>query len=141
VQRAGPPGTIAKGGRAIRAWAARYNVSIRAHDSSGLSSANRVSPHGLTKLLAVAHNQSWGKQLRDGLATGGQGTLEDRLQGVPVRAKTGSLSGVSTLSGWVRLNRADSWGEFSIMSRGMSKARAVALEDRIVNLLRKRARS
>jgi len=140
VQRSGSPGTIAKGARAIRAWAARYNVTVRAHDSSGLSSANRVSPHGLTKLLGVAHNQSWGRRLRDGLATGGEGTLEDRLHGVPVRAKTGTLSGVSTLSGWVRLKRADSWGEFSIMSRGMSKARAVKLEDRIVRLLRKRAR-
>jgi len=140
VQRSGPPGTIAKGGRGIRAWAARYNVTVRAHDSSGLSSANRVSPHGLTRLLGIAHNQSWARRLRDGLATGGQGTLEDRLHGVPVRAKTGTLSGVSTLSGWVRLKRTNSWGEFSIMSRGMSKASAVKLEDRIVRLLRRQAR-
>jgi D-alanyl-D-alanine carboxypeptidase/D-alanyl-D-alanine-endopeptidase (penicillin-binding protein 4) len=78
--------------------------------------------------------------LRNGLPTGGEGTLEDRLHGVPVRAKTGTLSGVSTLSGWVRLKRAGSWGEFSIMSRGMSKTRAANMEDRIVRLLRKRAR-
>ena len=140
VRRSGPPGTIAKGGRGIRAWAARHNVRVRAHDSSGLSSANRVSPKGLTKLLGVAHNQPWGKRLRDGLPTGGEGTLEDRLGGVRVRAKTGTLSNVSTLSGWVRLKGADSWGEFSIMSRGMSKAKAVNLEDRIVRLLMKRAR-
>ena len=139
VQRSGPPGTIAKGGHGIRAWAARYNVRVRAHDSSGLSSANRVSPKGLTKLLGVAHSQSWGKRLRDGLPTGGQGTLEDRLQGVRVRAKTGTLSNVSTLSGWVWLKRAGSWGEFSIMSRGMSKAKAAQIEDRIVRLLRNRA--
>jgi D-alanyl-D-alanine carboxypeptidase/D-alanyl-D-alanine-endopeptidase (penicillin-binding protein 4) len=140
VERSGPPGTIAKGGRGIEAWAARYNVGVRAHDSSGLSSANRVSPKGLTKLLGVAHSRSWGRRLRNGLPSGGQGTLEDRLHGVPVRAKTGTLSGVSTLSGWVRLKRADSWAEFSIMSRGMSKARAAKMEDRIVRLLRKRAR-
>jgi serine-type D-Ala-D-Ala carboxypeptidase/endopeptidase (penicillin-binding protein 4) len=140
VQRSGRPGTIAKGGRGIQAWAARHNVRVRAHDSSGLSSANRVSPQGLARLLGVAHNRSWGQRLRNGLATGGQGTLEDRLHGVPVRAKTGTLSGVSTLSGWVRLKRADSWGEFSIMSSGMAKAKAVNMEDRIVRFLRKRAR-
>jgi serine-type D-Ala-D-Ala carboxypeptidase/endopeptidase (penicillin-binding protein 4) len=140
VQRSGRPGTIAKGGRGIQAWAARYNVRVRAHDSSGLSSANRVSPHGLARLLGVAHNRSWGQRFRNGLATGGQGTLEDRLHGVPVRAKTGTLSGVSTLSGWVRLKRADSWGEFSIMSGGMSKTKAANLEDRIVRFLTKRAR-
>jgi D-alanyl-D-alanine carboxypeptidase/D-alanyl-D-alanine-endopeptidase (penicillin-binding protein 4) len=140
VQRSGPPGTIAKGGRGIQAWASRYNVRVRAYDSSGLSSSNRVSPKGMTKLLGVAHNRSWGERLRNGLAAGGQGTLEDRLHGVPVRAKTGTLSGVSTLSGWVRLKRAGSWGEFSIMSRGMSKPKAANLEDRIVRFLKKRAR-
>ena len=140
VQRSGPPGTIAKGGHGIQAWASSYNVRVRAYDSSGLSSANRVSPKGMTKLLGIAHDRSWGQRLRNGLATGGQGTLEDRLHGVPVRAKTGTLSGVSTLSGWVRLKRADSWGEFSIMSRGMSKPKAVKLEDRIVRFLKKRAR-
>jgi len=141
AQRSGPPGTIAKGARGIRAWAARYNVRISAHDSSGLSSANRVSPKGLTRLLGVAQRQPWGKRLRSSLPTGGEGTLEHRLHGVRVRAKTGTLDGVSTLSGWVRLKRAGTWVEFSIMSRGMSKARAVQIEDRIVRLLRKRARS
>jgi D-alanyl-D-alanine carboxypeptidase/D-alanyl-D-alanine-endopeptidase (penicillin-binding protein 4) len=140
VQRSGPPGTIAKGGHSIRSWAARYNVRVRARDSSGLSSANRVSPKGLTKLLGVANKRSWGGTLRDMLPTGGQGTLEDRLRGVPVRAKTGTLSGISTLSGWVRLKRVRSWGEFSIMSRGMSKPKAAQIEDRIVRLLRSRAR-
>jgi D-alanyl-D-alanine carboxypeptidase len=140
VQRSGPPGTIAKGARGIEAWAARYNVRVAAHDASGLSSSNRVSPRGLTRLLGVAQKRPWGKRLRSTLPTGGEGTLENRLHGVRVRAKTGTLDGVSTLSGWVRLRRADSWAEFSIMSRGMSKSRAVQIEDRIVRLLRKRAR-
>ncbi|CAN5712281.1 hypothetical protein BH20ACT23_BH20ACT23_23060 [soil metagenome] len=140
AQRSGPPGTIARGAGGIKAWAGRHNVRISAHDSSGLSSSNRVSPRGMTRLLGVAHNRSWGKRLRSMLPTGGEGTLEDRLHGARVRAKTGTLDGVSTLSGWVRLKRTGSWAEFSIMSRGMSKARAVELEDRIVRLLRKRAR-
>ena len=140
VQRSGPLGTIAKGALGIKAWAARYNVNLAAHDASGLSSSNRVSPRALTRLLGIAHNQSWGARLRSTLPTGGEGTLEDRLHGVRVRAKTGTLTGVSALSGWVRLKRAKTWAEFSILSRGMSKANAVKIEDRIVRLLRKRAR-
>ncbi len=140
VARSGPPGTIAKGANAIEVFASRHGVSLTAHDSSGLSYSNRVSPKGLTKLLGFTQKQEWGKKLREMLPRGGQGTLEDRLHGVPIRAKTGTLDSVSTLSGWVRLNRTGSWAEFSIMSRGMPKYRAAPIEDRIVKLLRKRAR-
>ncbi len=140
AQRSGPLGTIAKGAEGIKAWAARHNVRVSAQDSSGLSYSNRVSPKGLTRLLGVAQKKSWGKRLRGMLPTGGEGTLEDRLHGVRVRAKTGTLDGVSTLSGWVRLKRAGTWAEFSIMSRDMSKTSAARLEDRIVRLLRNRAR-
>jgi D-alanyl-D-alanine carboxypeptidase len=141
VQRSGAPGTIARGARTIEMWAASHNVRVKASDSSGLSYANRVSPRGLSRLLSVAESRPWGGRLRSMLPTGDQGTLERRLKGLPVRAKTGTLENVSTLSGWVRLKRGGSWAEFSIMSRGMSKARAVQIEDRIVRLLRKRARS
>jgi D-alanyl-D-alanine carboxypeptidase len=139
VQRSGAPGTIARGARTIEMWAASHNVRVTASDASGLSYANRVSPRGLTRLLSLAESRPWGKKLRSLLPTGDQGTLERRLKGFPLRAKTGTLENVSTLSGWVRLKRGGSWAEFSIMSRGMSKSRAVKLENRIVKLLRKRA--
>ena len=42
-----------------------------------------------------------------------------------VRAKTGTLDGVSALSGWVWLEHRDAWGEFSIVSRGLTKEAAV----------------
>ena len=140
VARSGPLGTIAKGARAIEVFASRHGVKLTAHDSSGLSYSNRVSPRGLTKLLGFSKRQTWGKLLRGMLPTGGEGTLTDRLHGVPMRAKTGTLDSVSTLSGWIKLKRTHSWAEFSIMSRGMPKYRAAQIEDRIVRLLRKRAR-
>jgi D-alanyl-D-alanine carboxypeptidase len=56
-----------------------------------------------------------------------------------VRAKTGTLIDISALSGWVWLEQEGAWGEFSIMSRGMSKGDAVAIEDRIVRILANRA--
>jgi D-alanyl-D-alanine carboxypeptidase/D-alanyl-D-alanine-endopeptidase (penicillin-binding protein 4) len=140
VERSGPLGTMAKGARAIEAWAARYHASVVAHDSSGLSSSNRASPKAITKLIYAAERQPWGARLRDMLPRGGEGTLEDRLKGVRVRAKTGTLDSISTLAGWVKLKRTKSWAAFSLMSKGMPKSTAARLEDRIMRLLRRRAR-
>jgi D-alanyl-D-alanine carboxypeptidase len=140
VARSGTPGSIAKGARAIEAFASHHGVKVTAYDSSGLSYSNRVSPKGLTRLLGFSEKQEWGMVLRSTLPRGGQGTLEDRLLGVPIRAKTGTLDSISALSGWIRLRRTGTRAEFSIMSRGMPKYRAVQIEDRIVRLLHKRAR-
>jgi serine-type D-Ala-D-Ala carboxypeptidase/endopeptidase (penicillin-binding protein 4) len=140
VYRSGRPGTIAKGAAAIEAWAERHGVRAESFDSSGLSYANRVSPKGLARLLDWADEQSWWTKLRAGLPTGDQGTLEDRLGGVRVRAKTGTLINVSALSGWIYLQREDEWASFSILSRGLPKYRAAATEDKIVRLLERRAR-
>jgi D-alanyl-D-alanine carboxypeptidase/D-alanyl-D-alanine-endopeptidase (penicillin-binding protein 4) len=140
VHRSGRPGTIAKGAAAIEAWAEGHGVRAESFDGSGLSYANRVSAKGLARLLDWADEQNWWKTLRAGLPTGNQGTLEDRLEGVRVRAKTGTLINVSALSGWIYLEREDEWASFSILSRGMPKYRAAAIEDKIVRILEKRAR-
>ena len=134
-----PLGSISKGASVIARWTERHGVDAIARDSSGLSSENRVSPRGLVRLLAVAERQTWGAALRATLPVPGQGTLEDRLPGVKVRAKTGTLDGISALSGWVRLDRTKTWAEFSILSSGMPKSQAVDIEDRIVRTLEQRA--
>ena len=135
VEVSGRPGTIAKGAAAIAAWTSKHGVEIVARDSSGLSYQNRVSPGGLTKLLGIAEKTSWARELFRSLPTGDEGTLEDRLSGVPVRAKTGTLENISALSGWVWLRGSEVWAEFSILSRGMPKDRAADIEDRIVRTL------
>lgn len=139
-ESAGGPGTIAKGASAIEAFARRLGVSLTAYDSSGLSYANRVAPVGIVKLLThVEEESTYFAPLHASLADGGQGTLENRLHDVDLRAKTGSLSGISALSGWVWLERASSWAEFSILSSGMSYYTAKGVEDRIVRLIEERA--
>lgn len=141
VEIFGAPGTIAKGARAIERYARRRGVTLTAHDSSGLSYSNRVSPSGIVKLLGqVEAAEPFYEVLRDGLPTGGQGTLEDRLHGVQLRAKTGSLNGISALSGWVFLERTGSWAEFSILSSGMSYYPSKHVEDRIVRVIEELAR-
>lgn len=137
----GTAGSIAKGARAIERYAEARGVDVVAYDSSGLSYGNRIRPQDLVTLLRSAATSPWGPALRVGLPTGDQGTLEDRLVGVDVRAKTGTLIGISTLSGWVWLEREAAWAEFSIMSRGLSKSDAIAIEDRIVRIVANRASS
>jgi D-alanyl-D-alanine carboxypeptidase len=61
----------------------------------------------------------------------------DRLHGIDVRGKTGTLDGVSALSGWIKTSR-NTWTEFSILSQGLSKATASRIEDKIVRILDRR---
>jgi D-alanyl-D-alanine carboxypeptidase/D-alanyl-D-alanine-endopeptidase (penicillin-binding protein 4) len=130
----GTPATIARGAAAIEAFERDQGVgSFEHHDSSGLSYANVVRAQGIVRLLWAADDATWGAVLRQTLPRGGQGTLEDRLRDVRVRAKTGTLDAVSALSGWVWLEQRDAWGEFSIVSRGLTKTAAVRIEDAIVH--------
>ena len=128
-------GTIANGARAIRAYAGRHGVAVETNDGSGLSYANRASANDIVQLLWVADVQPWGSTLRDTLPRGGEGTLEDRLEDVKVRAKTGTLEAISALSGWVWLETSGGWAEFSILSSGMSTATAKTIENKIVRLV------
>jgi D-alanyl-D-alanine carboxypeptidase/D-alanyl-D-alanine-endopeptidase (penicillin-binding protein 4) len=134
----GPPGSIAKGASALQTWAAQFGVVVKARDASGLSYANRVSPSGVVRLLDLMEDRPWAEAFREALPDGGQGTLERRLRGVPVHAKTGTLTSISALSGYVWMRTRDTWVEFSILSR-MSKEDAVRIEDRVVRILWRRA--
>ena len=77
------------------------------HDSSGLSRLNRVTTHMLARAVALVEDDQRLSVILDGLPTAGvTGTLADRFddetarpaRGV-ARAKTGTLSLVSTLVG------------------------------------------
>jgi D-alanyl-D-alanine carboxypeptidase/D-alanyl-D-alanine-endopeptidase (penicillin-binding protein 4) len=136
----GVPGSIAKGAASIEAWTDAHGAAFALNDNSGLSYANRVTAEGIVRLLWAAEDSPWGADLRRALPTGGQGTLVNRLHGMRVRAKTGTLDDVSALSGWVFARRTDTWVEFSIVSFGMPKSVASDIEDRIVRILRRQLR-
>jgi D-alanyl-D-alanine carboxypeptidase/D-alanyl-D-alanine-endopeptidase (penicillin-binding protein 4) len=140
VESSGTPGTIASGAAATAEWAADRGATVTSYDGSGLSYGNRVTAAGLARLLGTAEELPWGTALRNSLPRGGRGTLDDRLGGVRVRAKTGTLVGVSALSGYVWLERRATWAEFSILSAGLSKSSAVRIEDAVVRIVSERAR-
>jgi D-alanyl-D-alanine carboxypeptidase len=129
-------GSTAAGAEAVEAWAALHGVSAQVRDGSGLSHQDLVSTRGLVTLLLLAQGAPWGGVLDASLAAPGDGTLEGRLIGVPVRAKTGTLFEVpvSSLSGYVT-DREGARVAFSVISRGLDKGAAIAIEDAIVRAL------
>ncbi len=88
-------------------------------DGSGLSRNDMITAEATMQLLTYMHNHRYAAAFRDALPIAGvDGTLRNRFKNTPaennLRAKTGSLSSASSLSGYVR----DAAGEdlaFSIM--------------------------
>jgi D-alanyl-D-alanine carboxypeptidase/D-alanyl-D-alanine-endopeptidase (penicillin-binding protein 4) len=75
-------------------------------DGSGLSPQDLITPRATTTLLVYAARQSWGGDYRASLPVGGvDGSLASRFKQPAllgrVAAKTGSLTGVNTLSGYL----------------------------------------
>ena len=129
-------GSTRAGAQAVQAWAETRGVGAQVMDGSGLSHQDLVSAQDLATLLLLAQREPWGDVLDASLAPAGEGTLENRLVGVPVSAKTGTLfeTPVSSLSGYV----SDAGGvrvAFSVISRGLDKGTAIAIEDAIVRAL------
>ena len=128
-------GSIAAGARQIEAFVASKHQRVIANDSSGLSYSNRVAAQTFVRLLWKADAEQWGETLRLSLPHADQGTLEHRLRGVRLHAKTGTLTDASALTGWVWAERADRWVEFSIMSSNYDDTAAKGVEDSIVRLV------
>jgi D-alanyl-D-alanine carboxypeptidase/D-alanyl-D-alanine-endopeptidase (penicillin-binding protein 4) len=106
----GLPGTLAKGTRAIVEYLTAEGIPVggyRIINGSGLTHENRITPSNLASLLRkIYFDLSVAPDFLTSLAIGGvDGTIRNRFMGTEavglVRAKTGTLSGVSALSGYV----------------------------------------
>ncbi len=80
---------------------------VRPMDGSGLSRQNYVATRGLARSLQWATTQSWFPTFDAALAAPGSGTLRTRLIGSSFRGKTGTLSSVVGLSGYVQTASGD----------------------------------
>jgi serine-type D-Ala-D-Ala carboxypeptidase/endopeptidase (penicillin-binding protein 4) len=132
----GREGSTAAGARVIQRWAAADGSNSTVRDGSGLSDEDRTSANGMVAMLLTARHRGWFGALYRSLPTGGEGTLSSRLDGVPVRAKTGTLfiRPASTLSGYVRTG-AGTLVAFSVLTHDLPEATAIAIEDGIVRTL------
>lgn len=96
------------GERAAKAFLQRLGADpapLRMTDGSGLSRDNRVTARLITDLLAAMSRHPYSAVYRESLPIGGvDGTLRKRLAEVKGRlqAKTGSIGGVRSLSGYAQ---------------------------------------
>jgi D-alanyl-D-alanine carboxypeptidase/D-alanyl-D-alanine-endopeptidase (penicillin-binding protein 4) len=123
----GTAGTVEGGLEVLRGFLNQAGITgdqYAFYDGSGLSRQNLVTPRAVVQLLRYADSQSWGASFRDTLPLSGtDGSLSSRFKNVDgqgrVQAKTGSLGGVKTLSGYATTNRGERVA-FSILSNNFN---------------------
>ncbi|MGG4583609.1 D-alanyl-D-alanine carboxypeptidase/D-alanyl-D-alanine-endopeptidase [Serratia nematodiphila] len=142
-------GDWAAGLRAINGFVQSQGVAADAYrqvDGSGLSRMNQITPQQLTTLLLAARKQPWFADWYHALPVAGEpgllvgGTLQSRMVNSPAagraHAKSGSMTGVSSLSGYVDSATGRPLA-FAIISNNylVPGAEVKALEDRLVETL------
>jgi len=134
--RFGGAGTTAAGAAVIEDFARSHGSVVQAVDGSGLTRSNRASPREVIDLLLGMQEEEAGEEFIQDLAlTGQEGTVASRMEGTAAygrcRTKTGTISGVSNLSGYC-FNRSGRVMAFSILMAGVGNLSLAHLnQDRI----------
>jgi len=132
-------GSWSAGIQAIRTYGNDNGLNMEQwyfEDGSGLNHQNRVSSMQESLLLYKIRSKSWYYSYLDALPQAGRkgklvgATLENRLQGYSVSAKTGYISGAHALSGYVK-GKSGKWYIFSILTQA-NKTSAIPTIDDIV---------
>jgi serine-type D-Ala-D-Ala carboxypeptidase/endopeptidase (penicillin-binding protein 4) len=138
--RASNAGTTAAGTQTVAATLAGLGVTtdgLTLVDGSGLDRGDRVSCNQLLAALDLGERPEL-QAVWDGLAVAGEsGTLRGRFLGTPLqgrlRAKTGSLQGVTALVGVIDVSRPL---RFAFLAGGdFSEADGVALRERVATII------
>jgi D-alanyl-D-alanine carboxypeptidase/D-alanyl-D-alanine-endopeptidase (penicillin-binding protein 4) len=134
--RFGGAGTTAAGARVVEQFARGHGSGVHAVDGSGLTRSNRASPAQVVGLLRSMRESPAGDDFIQDLAlTGHEGTVADRMHGTAAygrcRTKTGTITGVSNLSGYC-FNRDGKLMIFSILMAGVSNLSLAHLEQDLI---------
>ena len=132
-------GSTVRGARLASGFARRLGARAALVDGSGLSRADRASPGAVVRLLlAMLHRDESAAFQRSLSIAGRDGTLARRMRRGPARGrcrgKTGTLAGVSALSGFCTARSGDVYA-FSILMNGVGTSGARALQDRMAQAL------
>ena len=141
----GDGGSTSEGIEVVREFAADRGASFRGENGSGLSRRDRASPASVGALLVSMLEDDTGeeKELREAfiqsLAVAGRsGTLASRMRGSAAAgrcaAKTGTLNGVSALSGYCFRANGEATA-FSILNNRVNTDRARSAQDRMAALI------
>ena len=101
----GGAGTTAAGAAVVAKFASEHGSGVHAVDGSGLTRSNRASPQQVVNLLLTMRGAPVGDEFIQDLALAGEeGTVAERMHGTAAygrcRTKSGTLTGVSNLSGY-----------------------------------------
>jgi D-alanyl-D-alanine carboxypeptidase/D-alanyl-D-alanine-endopeptidase (penicillin-binding protein 4) len=138
--RLGSGGTTAAGATVVESFAQSLGSGVHAVDGSGLTRSNRASPEEIVNLLLGMREDPAGDEFIQDLALAGkEGTVADRMHGTAAygrcRTKTGTITGVSNLSGYC-FNKSGRIMAFSILMNGVGDTGYAHLEqDRIASLV------
>jgi len=132
-------GTTPRGARIAARFARGLGSRVRMVDGSGLSRADRASPYRVARLLlAMLGRQDLADYYASLSRAGREGTLVRRMRRGPARGncrgKTGTLTGVSALSGYCRARSGDMYA-FSILMNRVSVSAARRLQDGIAQAI------
>lgn len=143
AKRSGAPGTWSKGVAATRAYLTSRKVpmsGVSLADGSGLTRANTLPARAFGAVLVTAQREPWFPAFQSALPVAGVstrmvgGTLRHRMNGTRAAgnawAKTGTLTGVTALSGYVR-GRDGHLYVFSMLSQ-YSGSSPRPVEDKLV---------
>lgn len=116
-------------------------------DGSGISHANLIPANEITKLLYLAQKEKWFPAFQHSLPVAGVtdrmvgGTMRNRLKEDHLKdrvtAKTGSLTGVSTLAGYVKTSSGDTLIITILLNNLLDDREGRKVEDQIVKILSK----
>jgi D-alanyl-D-alanine carboxypeptidase/D-alanyl-D-alanine-endopeptidase (penicillin-binding protein 4) len=117
-------GSTRAGTGVVERFARAEGSGVHAVDGSGLTRSNRASPRQVVRLLLAMRADPVGEEFIQDLALTGQtGTVASRTEGTAAygrcRTKTGTLTGVSNLSGYC-FNRDGKIMAFSVLMAGVS---------------------
>ena len=138
----GAQGSWDRGSRALRASVEGMGIDpagLVVADGSGLSRANRCTARQLTAVLAWMRRQAYDRLFRDSFSIAGvDGSLRKRLKDLPdtVRAKTGTMRGIRTLSGYVKAANGREYA-FAVLFNGYKGPSTPykRIQDRICRIL------
>jgi serine-type D-Ala-D-Ala carboxypeptidase/endopeptidase (penicillin-binding protein 4) len=135
----GARGSTTAGLAVVRAQLATLGVHPRLVDGSGLSRANQTTAQQVVRLLQRMDAQDAASTWRASLPIAGQtGTLRGRMRGTAAAgrcaAKTGTLIGVSALSGYCATTGGRTIA-FSFIENRVCNYCAKAVEDRMVSAI------
>jgi D-alanyl-D-alanine carboxypeptidase/D-alanyl-D-alanine-endopeptidase (penicillin-binding protein 4) len=136
----GKGGSTAAGAEVVTAFARSLGSGLHAMDGSGLTRSGRASPSQVAAFLVGMRKQRVAEQFIEDLALAGkEGTVDGRMRGTAAyghcRVKTGTLTGVSNLSGYC-FNASGKVMVFSTLMGSVTNLSLAHLEqDRIAGMV------